>query len=121
MGHTALRHSCRGLDRAWLPARIGGGMFQKILRGVGGAAVVLGILFVQATGVLASSTGQITGRINDATTNSPIAGAAITAVSPSGIYKAVSGANGYYAIVNVYPDTYRLTATASGYQTNTSD
>src|SRR5438128_12007888 len=96
-------------------------MFHRILRGVAGAAVVLGILFAQATGVLASSTGQITGRITDATTSSPIAGAAVTAVSPSSTYKAVSGANGYYAIVNVYPDTYRVTATASGYQPNMSD
>jgi hypothetical protein len=96
-------------------------MFHKILRGAVGAAVVLTLVFGQETRVLASSTGQITGRIFDAATNSPIAQAAVTAVSPTGIYKAVTGANGYYAIVNVYPDTYRVSASATGYQTAMSD
>jgi hypothetical protein len=96
-------------------------MFQKILRGVIGASVVLGLVFGQETRVLASSTGQITGRIFDATTNAPIAQAAVTAVSPTGIYKAVTGANGYFAIVNVYPDTYRVSASATGYQTAMSE
>lgn len=96
-------------------------MFQKILRGVIGAAVVFGLVFGQETRVLASSTGQITGRVTDATTNAPIASADVTAVSPTGTYKAVSNANGYFAIVNVYPDTYRVSVTAAGYQPNMLD
>ena len=96
-------------------------MSSKILRGALGAAVALGIVLCQETLALAGSTGQITGRVLDASTQAPIAGASITAVSPTGSYKAVSGSNGYYAIVNVYPDTYRVTVTAEGYTSALSD
>lgn len=96
-------------------------MYQKILRCVIGAAVVLSMVLGQETRVLASATGQITGHITDATTHTPIAGAAVTAASPTGVYKATTDARGYFAIVNVYPDTYRVSATAAGYQTNLVD
>jgi carboxypeptidase family protein len=96
-------------------------MYHKILRSVLGAAVVLGLLFGQETRVLAGSTGQITGRVVDSTTNAPIALAAVTAISPTGTYKAVTSSNGYYAIVNVFPDTYRITVTAAGYQPGMAD
>jgi hypothetical protein len=96
-------------------------MFHKILRSAMGAAVVFGLLFCQETRVLAGSTGEITGRVTDATTNAPIAGASVSAISYTGTYKATSDAKGYFAIVNVFPDTYRITATAAGYQTGMSD
>lgn len=96
-------------------------MFTKILRGGLGAAVVLALVLCQENLALAGSTGQLTGRVVDASTNAPIAGANVTAVSPTGSYKAVTGSNGYYAMVNVYPDTYRLSVTAEGYTSALSD
>jgi len=96
-------------------------MFTKILRGGLGAAVVLALVLCQENLALAGSTGQITGRVVDASTNAPIAGANVTAVSPTGSYKAVTSSNGYYAIVNVYPDTYRVSVTAEGYTSALSD
>src|SRR5690242_18456039 len=100
---------------------IGGGMFTKILRGGLGAAVVLAFVLCQENVALAGATGQLTGRVVDASSNAPIAGANITAVSPTGTYKAVTSSNGYYAIVNVYPDTYRVTVSAEGYTSAMSD
>src|SRR5215469_15979055 len=95
--------------------KFGGGMLTKILRGGFGAAVVLALVLCQENLALASATGQITGRVVDASTNAPIAGANVTAVSPTGNYKAVTGSNGYFAMVNVYPDTYTVSVTAAGY------
>src|SRR5579863_8163802 len=94
---------------------------RSIVRGVVGVAVVLGLVFGQETRVLAGSTGQITGKVADSTTGAAIAGASITASSPSGTYRTSTDAKGYFAIVNVFPDSYRVTASAAGYQTAMSD
>ncbi|HEY7993405.1 MAG TPA: TonB-dependent receptor [Candidatus Eremiobacteraceae bacterium] len=96
-------------------------MNGKILRGVFGVALVLGLVFGQETRVLAGSTGQITGKVTDSVTGAAVAGAGITAVSPSGTYRTTTDARGDFAVVNVYPDTYRVTASAAGYQTAMSD
>ena len=105
----------------WSRFEIGGGMYHKILRGVFGVALVLGLVFGQETRVLAGSTGQITGKVTDSTTGAAVAGASITAMSPSGTYRTSSDARGYFAIVNVTPDTYRVSVSAAGYQTAMSD
>ena len=95
-------------------------MNRKILRGVLGVALVLGLLLGQGTRVLAGSTGQITGRVTDVS-GAAVAGAGITAVSPSATYRTTTDAKGDFAVVNVYPDTYRVTASAAGFQTAMSD
>jgi len=74
----------------------------------------------QATRTLAGTTGEISGTITDALTGGPIAGAQVTATAMSGTYKAISNTKGYFAIVDVYPDTYTVTALAAGYQNGTS-
>src|SRR5579863_53704 len=94
---------------------------RSIVRGVFGVAVVLGLVFGQETRVLAGSTGQITGKVSDSTTGAAIAGVSIAALSPSSTYRTTTDAKGYFAIVNVFPDTYRVTASASGYQTAMAD
>ena len=96
-------------------------MYRKILRGVFGVVLVLGLVFGQETRVLAGSTGQITGKVTDAATGAAISGASITAASPSGTYRTTTDARGDFAVVNVYPDTYRVAASAAGYQTAMSE
>jgi len=96
-------------------------MFTKILRGALVAAVAFGFVLCQETMVLAGSTGQIVGKVTDSQSGAPIAGASVTATSPTGQYRATTDARGSFAIVNVYPDTYRVTASAAGYQAALSD
>lgn len=96
-------------------------MFKKYLRGVAIAAFALAFVLCQENVALAGSTGQLTGRVVDASTGAAIAGASVTAVSTTGTYRAVTRSNGYYAMVAVYPDTYRVTVTAEGYSPAMSD
>ncbi len=65
----------------------------------------------------AGTTGGITGRIVDAQTHAPVAGATVSAASPSGSAKAVTNAQGAYALLSLAPDTYVLTVDLAGYQT----
>src|SRR5438309_43853 len=76
--------------------------------------------FGQATRILASTTGEISGTVTDAATGAPLDSAHVSAVSPSGTYRALTNSRGYYAILNVYPDTYAVTVSADGYQAGTS-
>ena len=65
--------------------------------------------------VFAASTGQIVGTISDAGTKHPVAGAEVTATSPTGSYHTFSDARGEFAIVGVTPDTYVVSFQAKGY------
>ena len=69
----------------------------------------------------AATTGQISGTITDAATKAPIAGALVEAVSPSGRYSSLTDARGSYGIVGIAPDTYRVTASKSGYALESVD
>ncbi len=64
----------------------------------------------------AGNTGSISGTIKDERGN-PIAGAQVSAAAPTGTYKAIADAHGFYSIVNISPDTYTLTFTAKGFET----
>lgn len=90
-------------------------MFHKILRGVFGAAMVFALVFGQETRVLAVTTGSISGIVSDAKTHAPIAGAQVTATSPSGNYRTSSDGKGFYILQGMQPDTYNITASAQGY------
>ncbi|MBV8371382.1 MAG: TonB-dependent receptor [Candidatus Eremiobacteraeota bacterium] len=65
--------------------------------------------------VSAATTGSISGTITDATTNKPVAGAAVVAASPSGRGTATTDANGFYNIYNLAPDTYTVSVAVKGY------
>jgi hypothetical protein len=65
----------------------------------------------------AGTTGGITGRVLDAQTRMPIAGATVTAASPSGRVKVTTNARGAYAMLTLAPDTYVVTVEIAGYQT----
>lgn len=65
-----------------------------------------------------ATTGLIVGNVT-AADGTPIGHATIAAVSPSGRYSAVSDARGRFTILGVVPDTYVVTADATGYATGT--
>jgi hypothetical protein len=64
---------------------------------------------------IAGTTGAISGHVVDASTQAPIAGAHVTATSPSQSETTTTDANGSYAFVSLSPDTYTVTATMAGY------
>src|SRR5579872_2257900 len=70
----------------------------------------------QATRTLAGTTGGINGTVTD-NAGHPIAAADIAAVAPSYRTKTTTGTNGFYALSGLPPDTYALTFSKSGYQT----
>ena len=63
---------------------------------------------------LAGTTGGISGHVAD-DKGAPIAGARVTATSPSQSATATSDARGFYSILNLSPDTYALTSSKDGY------
>jgi hypothetical protein len=81
-----------------------------------GAALLSSFIFASHI-VLAGTTGTITGTVRDAKTGAPIAGAKVTAVSPSGSETAYTNSSGFYSLQALLPDTYTLTFTAGAYDT----
>ncbi len=69
-----------------------------------------------STCALAGTTGAISGTVVDAQTGTPIAGARVTAVSPSQSAAAVTDSGGHYAFVSLAPDEYTLQAVQNGYE-----
>jgi len=84
-------------------------------------AIALGIFAVALVSingaVLAGTTGAIRGRVYDTATLAPIAGAKVTALSPSQGATFTTDAQGNYAFLSLAPDSYNLTAEKSGYDT----
>lgn len=76
-------------------------------------AAVFGAL-LSATPANAGSTGSLTGTIKD-DKGAPVAGAHVSASAATGSYKTVTDAKGFFSIVNISPDTYTVTVTASGF------
>ncbi len=63
----------------------------------------------------AGTTGTLHGRVTDAATGAPIAGATVTATAPSQAATASTDASGSYAFISLEPDTYVVTASKAGY------
>jgi len=74
------------------------------------------LILCQGTWVLAGTTGSITGTVTDKATNAPIAGAKVTAASPSQVASTTTDASGHYGLLSLAPDTYTLSVDKSGYQ-----
>jgi len=77
------------------------------------------IAFTLAAGPLwasAGTTGTLRGRVVDAASHAPIAGAVVTAVSPSQTAQSVSDASGQFSFISLQPDTYAVDATKAGYE-----
>jgi hypothetical protein len=77
--------------------------------------VILSVL-CQGTLVLAGTTGTLSGTVTDSATSKPIAGAKVTAVSPSQTAATTTDPGGHYNFLNLAPDTYTVSIDAEGYQ-----
>src|SRR5450432_2407447 len=81
---------------------------------------VLALLFVaiQGTWVLAGTTGSIQGVVTD-NSGRPIAGASVTASSPSQTVRGATDSKGFYSLLNLSPDTYAVTASKDSFDPTT--
>jgi hypothetical protein len=79
------------------------------------AASLLLALFSLNAPAVAGTTGSLKGRVTDATTHAPIAGAIVSAVSPSQRATARTDATGTYVFLSLEPDTYTVTASRDGF------
>jgi len=91
-------------------------MMLRALRRLGIVSALLALFAGQGTWVLASVTGGLTGTIVDAETSAPIAGAQVTAASPSQTATVTTDAAGHFSFLTLGPDTYTVSVTKSGYQ-----
>ncbi len=65
---------------------------------------------------IAGTTGALTGTIVDAATRGPVAGAQVTATSPSQIARVTADAAGRFAFLSLAPDTYTLSVEHPGFE-----
>jgi Carboxypeptidase regulatory-like domain/TonB dependent receptor len=91
-------------------------MVGRSVRHLATAFLLLLALFGQETWALASVTGGLTGTVVDAGTSAPIAGAQVTAASPSQSATTTTDAAGHFTFLTLAPDTYTVSAAKSGYQ-----
>src|SRR5579884_1542254 len=64
---------------------------------------------------VAGTTGGVTGRVVDSSTNAPLANVSVTAVSPSQAAATTTDASGTYRFLSLAPDTYTLSFQRDGY------
>jgi hypothetical protein len=91
-------------------------MVRRSLRHLGTAMVLLVAFACQETWALAGVTGGITGAVVDADSNAPLAGAQVTALSPSQSATTTTDAAGHYGFLTLAPDTYTISVSRNGYQ-----
>ncbi len=88
---------------------------MKTWKTIRNAAAVFALCFAGAASA-DNITGQVVGWVLDAQTGKPIAGARVTASSPSWIDQTVTtNASGYYVLTLLPPAMYTITAKAPGY------
>lgn len=63
----------------------------------------------------AGTTGGLHGRVVDTATGAAIAGAKVTAASPSQLEAVTTDANGVFVFISLSPDTYTITVSKDGY------
>src|SRR5215472_10300259 len=82
------------------------------------ALLALLVVAFQGTWALAGTTGSIQGFVTDSDGH-PIAGASVTAVSPSQSAHSTTDGKGFFALLNLSPDTYSVTSSKDGYDSST--
>jgi hypothetical protein len=85
------------------------------------ASLLLAAAFFAAPRAFAGTTGQLSGVAVDAATQAPIAGAKITANSPSALETTTTDKGGHFTFASLPPDTYSVTLEAPGYTAATVD
>src|SRR5580704_5810494 len=75
----------------------------------------IALLAGQETWALAGTTGGLTGSVVDATSSAPVAGAVVTASSPSQSATITTDATGHFGFLTLAPDTYVVTVTKDNY------
>lgn len=78
-------------------------------------AFFIAAFVASAASAPASTTGTLRGRVIDAATNAPIAGATVNAASPSQTATTVTDASGSFSFLALAPDTYTLHVAKAGY------
>ncbi|MBV8354383.1 MAG: carboxypeptidase regulatory-like domain-containing protein, partial [Candidatus Eremiobacteraeota bacterium] len=77
---------------------------QSLRRSLVGV-MTLFVFLAQATWALASPTGGLHGTVLDASSHTPVAGATVTAISPSQTATAATDAHGDFNFLTLAPDT----------------
>lgn len=88
------------------------------MKTMNGIRLLLAVVAVSVAGLASAQniTGQVVGRVLDAETGKPVAGATVTATSPAWIDQSVkTDATGYYVIALLPPNHYRVAVQAPGY------
>ncbi len=83
-------------------------------RVVAAIALVLSLV-CQGTWVLAGTTGTLSGTVTDSATHQPLAGAKVTATSPSQSASVTTDGAGHFAFLALAPDTYTVAVVFAGY------
>ena len=90
-------------------------MYKRTLARPFAVALLLLSLVLPGAPTLAGTTGTLTGTAVDASTSAPLAGAKVTAASPSAVVTQTTDASGRYTFLGLSPDTYTLSVEFSGY------
>lgn len=82
------------------------------------AALIAGLTFflLSVEPSLAQTTGTLAGTVTAGDTKAPLANVVVTAVSPTGTFRAVTDKKGFYAFAGVLPDTYTVSFELPGYE-----
>ena len=76
--------------------------------------LLVAFVLQETISVLAGTTGTLSGAVLDPQSNQPIAGARVTAASPSQSATTTSDSNGRFTFVSLTPDTYTISTPATG-------
>src|SRR5271165_433730 len=79
------------------------------------SALAVLLFLAMVAPALAGTTGGLRGRVVDAATGLPLAGAKVSAVSPSQSQTEVTGSDGVFAFISLAPDTYLVSVEKTGY------
>ncbi len=88
-------------------------LFSSKAHRAASVAALLAAMLCAAAG--AATTGTITGTVVDASTRVPIAGAQVSAVSPTQVERVTTDASGRFTFLSLAPDTYTISAQHEGY------
>jgi hypothetical protein len=101
-------------------SRAGGNVDMRSRLFVHAAALLaaLGLILSSSLPLIAGTTGQLRGRVNDGATKAPLAGVKVSIVSPSQSVTTVTDAQGAFSFISLAPDTYTVTLSKDGYDSS---